>query len=63
MLDWMKGSLAKRERQRMTTINTKTKTITKTKTKTQKKTRIVMMRQQCQIAGRGSCKEKGGLLD
>ena len=27
------------------------------------KTRIVMMRQQCQIAGRGSCKEKGGLLD
>ena len=59
MLDWKRGSLAKRERQRMTTINTKTKT----KTKTQKKTRIVMMRQQCQIAGRGSCKEKGGLLD
>ena len=59
MLDWKKGSLAKRERQRMTKINTKTKT----KTKTQKKTRIVMMRQQCQIAGRGSCKEKGGLLD
>ena len=58
----------------MTKINTKTKTIpalhpdktktiTKTQTKTQKKTRIVMMRQQCQIAGRGSCKEKGGLLD
>ena len=57
MLDWKKGSLAKRERQRMTKINTKTKT------KTQKKTRIVMMRQQCQIGGRGSCKEKGGLLD
>ena len=57
MLDWKKGSLAKRERQRMIKINTKTKT------KTQKKTRIVMMRQQCQIAGRGSCKEKGGLLD
>ena len=46
-----------------TKTKTKTKTITKTKTKTQKKTRIVMMRQQCQIAGRGSCKEKGGLLD
>ena len=57
MLDWKKDSLAKRERQRMT------KTNTKTKTKTQKKTRIVMMRQQCQIAGRGSWKEKGGLLD
>ena len=41
----------------------KDKKITKTKTKTQRKTRIVMMRQQCQIAGRGSWKEKGGLLD
>ena len=63
MLDWKKRCLAKRERQRMTNTNKKTQTNIKTKTKTQKKTRIVMMRQQCQIAGRGSCKEKGGLLD
>ena len=35
----------------------------KDKDKNTEKTRIVMKRQQCQIAGRGSCKEKGGLLD